>query len=153
MAYYRVHKLNIKIARIFNTYGERMRRGDGRVVPNFITQALNNEPLTIYGDGSQTRSFCYIDDLVEGMYKLMLAGLNGAVNLGNPNEITILELAEKIVKLTDCKSKIIHKPLPVDDPKLRCPDIKKAKKELGWQPRVTLEEGLKKTIAWFKDTS
>jgi dTDP-glucose 4,6-dehydratase len=151
LAYHRTHKLNTKIARIFNTYGERMRKNDGRAIPNFIIQALNHQPLTVYGDGAQTRSFCYISDLVEGIYKLMLSELNEPVNLGNPNEITVLELAEKIIQLTKSKSKVVHKPLPVDDPKLRCPDIKKAGKYLSWKPRVDLESGLAKTIAWFKD--
>ncbi len=152
LAYHRTHKIDTKIARIFNTFGERMRKDDGRAVPNFITQALNNQPLTIYGDGSQTRSFCYIDDLVDGIYKLMLSGLNEPVNLGNPNEITILNLAKKIIKLANSKSKIVHKPLPVDDPKIRCPDIEKAKSELSWLPQVNLEEALIKTITWFKNT-
>ena len=152
LAYHRTHKIDTKIARIFNTFGEKIRRDDGRVVPNFITQALNNRPLTIYGDGSQTRSFCYIDDLVEGIYKLALSDLNEPVNLGNPDEITILELAKKIIELANSKSKIVHKPLPVDDPKLRCPDIKRAKASLKWMPRVRLEEGLVKTITWFKNT-
>ena len=152
LAYHRTHKIDTKIARIFNTFGERMRKDDGRAVPNFITQALNNQPLTIYGDGSQTRSFCYIDDLVDGIYKLMLSGLNEPVNLGNPNEITILNLAKKIIKFANSKSKIVHKPLPVDDPKVRCPDIEKAKSELSWLPQVNLEEALIKTITWFKNT-
>ena len=152
LAYHRTHKIDTKIARIFNTFGERMRKDDGRAVPNFITQALNNQPLTIYGDGSQTRSFCYIDDLVDGIYKLMFSGLNEPVNLGNPNEITILNLAKKIIKFANSKSKIVHKPLPVDDPKVRCPDIEKAKSELSWLPQVNLEEALIKTITWFKNT-
>jgi len=149
LAYHRTHKIDTKIARIFNTFGERMRKDDGRAVPNFITQALKNQPLTVYGNGSQTRSFCYIDDLVEGIYKLMLSDLNEPVNIGNPNEITILELAKKIIKLSNSKSKIIHKSLPKDDPKLRCPDIEKAKRELHWSPQLRLEDGLKKTIEWF----
>ena len=152
LAYHRTHKIDTKIARIFNTYGPMMRKDDGRAVPNFITQALNNQPLTVYGDGSQTRSFCYIDDLVDGIYKLMLSGLNEPVNLGNPNEITILNLAKKIIKFANSKSKIVHKPLPVDDPKIRCPDIEKARSELSWLPQVNLEKALIKTITWFKNT-
>ncbi|UCB56912.1 MAG: SDR family oxidoreductase [Candidatus Omnitrophota bacterium] len=150
LAYYRTHKLDTKIARIFNTFGKRMRKDDGRAVPNFITQALAGKPLSVYGDGSQTRSFCYIDDLVEGIYKLMLSRLNEPVNLGNPGEITILALAEKIIKLTQSKSKIIHNTLPKDDPKLRCPNITKAKQYLNWAPQINLEEGLMKTIEWFR---
>jgi len=153
LAYHRRHKIDTKIARIFNTFGEKMRKDDGRAIPNFITQALNNQPITVYGNGSQTRSFCYIDDLVNGIYKLMLSGLNEPVNLGNPNEIMILELAEKIIELANSKSKIIHKPLPKDDPKLRCPDIEKAKKRLAWTPQISLEKGLIKTIEWFKQFS
>ncbi len=152
LAYHRTHKIDTKIARIFNTFGEKIRKDDGRAVPNFITQALNNRPITIYGDGSQTRSFCYVADLVEGIYKLMISDLNEPVNLGNPGEITILELAEKIIKLTKSKSKVIRKPLPKDDPKVRCPNIEKAKSKLDWVPGVNLEEGLSKTIAWFKNT-
>ena len=150
LAYHRTHKIDTKIVRIFNSFGERMRANDGRAIPNFITQALNNQPLSVYGDGSQTRSFCYVDDLVEGIYKLALSNLNEPVNIGNPNEMTVLELAEKIIKLSKSKSKIIHKPLPTDDPKVRCPDIEKAKTKLGWAPQVNLQEGLKKTINWFK---
>ena len=152
LAYHRTHKIDTKIARIFNSFGERMRKDDGRAVPNFIIQVLNNQPLTVYGDGSQTRSFCYIDDLVEGIYKLMCSELNEPVNLGNPNEITVLELAKKIIKLTDSKSRIVYKTLPRDDPKVRCPDIGKAKKELSWLPQVSIEEGLTNTISWFKNT-
>jgi len=152
LAYYRTHKIDTKIVRIFNTYGPHMRNHDGRAIPNFIDQALNNKPLTVYGDGFQTRSFCYVDDLVEGIYKLMLSELNEPVNIGNPKEMTVLELAERIIKLTNSKSKIVHKPLPIDDPKVRCPDIGKAKKKLSWLPQVRLEEGLTKTVAWFKNT-
>jgi dTDP-glucose 4,6-dehydratase len=151
MAYHRYHKLNVRIARIFNTYGPRMRINDGRVIPNFIYQALTGKPLTIYGDGSQTRSFCYIDDLVEGIYKLLLADYNYPVNLGNPQEITINALAKIILSLTNSTSTIEYKPLPEDDPKRRSPDISKAKKILSWEPKVPLEEGLRKTIAWFKE--
>jgi dTDP-glucose 4,6-dehydratase len=149
MAYHRVHKIDIRIVRIFNTYGERMRINDGRVVPNFIYQALNGKPLTIYGDGRQTRSFCYIMDLVEGLFRFMLSDVNTPLNLGNPNEFTILELAKLVIKFTDSKSKVISNPLPVDDPKQRQPDISKAKKLLKWVPKVELEEGLKKTIDCF----
>jgi len=151
MAYHRIHKVDIRIVRIFNTYGPRMRKDDGRVVPNFINQALKNEPITVYGDGKQTRSFCYISDLIEGIYKLMVSKINEPVNLGNPEEHTILEFAEIIKELTKSKSKIIFKKLPVDDPHIRCPDISKAKKELGWEPKISLKEGLNKTIDWFKE--
>lgn len=150
MAYHRVHKIDTKIARIFNTYGERIRMNDGRVIPNFINQALNNQPITIYGKGRQSRSFCYISDLIEGIYRLMLSSINEPINLGNPDEFTILELAKLILKLTQSKSRIIFKPLPSDDPKQRQPDITKAKRLLKWQPKVSLEDGLIKTIEWFK---
>lgn len=150
MAYHRVHKLDTKIARIFNTYGPRMRQDDGRAVPNFIMQALANEPLTVYGSGIQTRSFCYIGDMVNGLYSLMISDLNEPVNLGNPDEETIVDVAKKIISLTAGKSKIIFSSLPVDDPKVRCPDITKAKTLLSWQPKVSLEEGLEKTIKYFK---
>ena len=152
MAYHNIHKLNTKIVRIFNTYGPRMRKEDGRAVPNFITQALKNEAITVYGDGKQTRSFCYVSDLIEGIYKLMTSDINEPVNLGNPDEKTILELAETIKQITKSESEIVFKELPVDDPKVRCPDITKAKKELGWEPKFSLEEGLIKTIGWFKRT-
>ncbi len=149
--YYRQHRLKIKVARIFNTYGSRMHPNDGRVVSNFIVQALNNEPITVYGDGSQTRSFCYVDDLIEGFIALMDSSdeLTGPVNLGNPNEFTILELAKKVIYLTGSTSQIVFKPLPLDDPKQRQPDIKLAQEKLGWQPKVPLEEGLKDTVAYF----
>lgn len=149
MAYHRVHKIDTKIARIFNTYGERMRINDGRVIPNFIYQALNNKPLTVYGKGTQTRSFCYVEDLVEAIFRLMHSKINAPVNLGNPDEFTILELAGLILKLTQTKSKIIFKPLPQDDPRQRQPDIALAKKVLRWKPKVKLEDGLTKTIQWF----
>jgi dTDP-glucose 4,6-dehydratase len=152
MAYHRVHKIEARIVRIFNTYGPRMRMNDGRVVPNFISQALNNKPLTVYGKGTQTRSFCYIDDLIEGIFRFMYCRINEPVNLGNPDEFTILQLAGLIIKLTPLKArtnKIIYKPLPEDDPKQRQPDITKAKKLLRWEPRVGLEEGLVRTIDWF----
>jgi len=151
MAYHRVHKIDTRIVRIFNTYGERMRMNDGRVVPNFIYQALNSKPITVYGRGCQTRSFCYIDDLIEGIFRLMQRRFNQPVNLGNPHEFTILELARLLVRLTGAKSKIIFKPLPQDDPRQRQPDISRAKKLLKWQPRIELEEGLKRAIAWFKN--
>lgn len=149
--YHRQHKLKIKVVRIFNTYGPRMHPNDGRVVSNFIVQALKNEPITIYGDGTQTRSFCYVDDLIDGMIKMMNSPdeFTGPVNLGNPEEYTILELAETIIKLTNSKSKIIFKPLPENDPKRRKPDITLAREKLGWEPRVSLKDGLKITIEYF----
>jgi UDP-glucuronate decarboxylase len=150
--YHRQHKLKIKVARIFNTYGPRMHLNDGRVVSNFIIQALSGKDITVYGDGTQTRSFCYIDDMVDGLIKLMNTpdDLTGPVNLGNPSEISILELVEKVLKITKSRSKIVYKPLPQDDPVRRCPDITLAKKRLGWQPKTNLEEGLKKTVGYFK---
>jgi UDP-glucuronate decarboxylase len=150
--YYRQHKLKIKVARIFNTYGPRMHPNDGRVVSNFIMQALKGEEITVYGDGRQTRSFCYVDDLVDGLIRLMDSpdDFTGPVNLGNPVEFTILELAEKAIKMTDSKSKISFKPLPSDDPKQRQPDLTLAKEKLGWQPTVKLEDGLIKTIDYFR---
>lgn len=150
IAYRKVNGMDTKIARIFNTFGPSMRKRDGRVVPNFITQALSNKPLTVYGDGKQTRSFCYISDLVEGIYALMLSGVNEPVNIGNPEEHTILELAGMVKGLAGSGSRIVFKPLPVDDPKTRCPDITKAKKLLNWQPKVSAEDGLKKTVEWFR---
>jgi len=150
MAYHTYHNLNTKIVRIFNTYGPNMRKKDGRVVPNFLSQALDNEPLTVYGDGKQTRSFCYVSDLIEGIYKLMLSEFHEPVNLGNPEEYTILQFAEKIKSLTEKDLQIVFKELPVDDPKSRCPDISRAKKHLDWAPKVSVDEGLKKTIAWFR---
>lgn len=153
IAYNRVHKIDTKIIRIFNTYGERMRRNDGRVVPNFIMQAIKGEDLTIYGDGTQTRSFCYVSDLIEGIYKVMESDINEPINLGNPEELRIIDFANKILELTKSKSKIVHKDLPLDDPKIRKPDITKAKEKLKWIPKVILEDGLKKTIEWFKVNS
>lgn len=150
LAYHRTHGIDTKIVRIFNTYGERMRHNDGRVVPNFIDQSLKGEPLTVYGDGSQTRSFCYVSDLVEGIIRLMNSKLNEPVNIGNPEELSVLDFAKIIKRLTGTKSDIIFKPLPVNDPKVRRPDITKARKELGWEPRVSLEEGISKTIEWAK---
>jgi len=150
--YYRQHNMDIKVIRIFNTYGPRMHPNDGRVVSNFIIQALNNEDISVYGDGSQTRSFCYVDDLVKGIIFMMNTpkGFTGPVNLGNPNEMTILELAKLIIKLTKSKSKIVYNNLPQDDPVRRKPNIDLAKKELLWEPKVGLEKGLKKTINYFK---
>ncbi len=151
MAYHKQHRLQTRIARIFNTYGPRMRLDDGRVVPNFITQAFSNKPITVYGSGSQTRSFCYVSDLIEGIYKLMMCLYVGPVNIGNPQETTILEFAKLIIELTGAKSKIVFKSLPQDDPKRRCPDITLAKKILKWQPQVSLREGLKITIEYFEN--
>jgi len=150
--YWRQHQLKIKVIRIFNTYGPRMHPNDGRVVSNFIMQALKEEDITIFGDGTQTRSFCYVDDLIDGMIKMMNSpdSLIGPVNLGNPNEFTMVELAQKVIELTKSKSNLIFKPLPQDDPKQRQPDIKLAKKELSWGPSIELEEGLLKTITYFK---
>jgi len=150
--YHRQHGLNIKVARIFNTYGPRMHPDDGRVVSNFIVQALKNEPITIYGDGSQTRSFCYVDDLIEAFIRFMDSpdDFVGPVNLGNPGEFTILELAEKVIELTDSRSKIVFRSLPSDDPKQRQPDIQVAREKLEWEPEIPLEEGLKHTTAYFE---
>ena len=150
--YHRQHGVEIKVARIFNTYGPRMHPRDGRVVSNFITQALSGEDLTIYGDGTQTRSFCYVDDLVGGFLKLMEspAQVTGPVNLGNPHEFTMLELAESVLKITGSKAKVTHQPLPADDPKQRRPDISLAKEQLGWEPKVELAEGLRQTIDYFR---
>jgi len=150
--YHRQHNLDIKVARIFNTYGPRMHPNDGRVVSNFIVQALQDNDITIYGTGQQTRSFCYVDDLIEGFVRFMNteAGVTGPVNLGNPGEFTMLELAEKVLKLVGGKSKLTFMPLPADDPRQRQPDIALAKSTLGWEPKVTLEDGLKETIAYFR---
>jgi dTDP-glucose 4,6-dehydratase len=150
MAYHRYHGLNTRIVRIFNTYGPRMRFRDGRVVPNFIMQALKGEPLTVYGQGQQTRSFQYVDDLVDGLKKLLNSDHHLPVNIGNPHEMTVLEFAKKIIELTDSKSEIVYKPLPEDDPQVRQPDITKAKKILNWEPKVNLEEGLLRTIEYFR---
>jgi dTDP-glucose 4,6-dehydratase len=151
MAYHRTHGVATRIVRIFNTHGPRMRLRDGRVVPNFIAQALRGEPLTVYGDGSQTRSFCYVSDLVEGIVRLLGSDYSGPVNCGNPAEVTILQFAERIRKLTGSKSEIAFRPLPVDDPKQRQPDITRARRLLGWEPSVGLEEGLLHTIDYFRD--
>ncbi len=151
--YYRQHRLPIKVARIFNTYGPRMHPNDGRVVSNFIVQALKGEPITIYGDGSQTRSFCYVDDQIEALVRLMDSAddFTGPVNVGNPAEFSVRELAEKIIDLTGSGSRLSFKPLPQDDPKQRCPDISLAREALGWEPKVALEEGLKHTIPYFEE--
>jgi dTDP-glucose 4,6-dehydratase len=150
MGYHRHHGVDTRIVRIFNTYGPRMRLNDGRALPNFVFQALSGQALTIYGDGKQTRSFCYVDDLIDGIYKLMLSDEHMPVNIGNPQEITILEFAERIRKHFNNVPKIIFEPLPQDDPKRRCPDISKAKRILKWEPKINLEEGLKHTLAYFK---
>jgi UDP-glucuronate decarboxylase len=150
--YHRQHRLNIKVVRIFNTYGPRMHPNDGRVVSNFIMQALKSEPITIYGDGSQTRSFCYVDDLVDGLVRMMDTAddVTGPINIGNPDEFTMIELAEAVLRLTGSKSKLTRLPLPADDPKQRQPDITRARKTLGWEPKVKLEDGLKETISYFR---
>lgn len=150
MAYYRYHGVDTHIVRIFNTYGPRMRLNDGRALPNFVFQALSGTPLTIYGDGTQTRSFCYVDDLVEGIYRLMKSDEHLPVNIGNPQEITILEFVDRIRRHFTNPPPLVYKPLPEDDPKRRCPDITKAKRLLKWEPKVSLEEGLKVTMAYFK---
>ncbi len=150
MAYHRTHGINTKIVRIFNTYGPRMRVNDGRAIPNFLKQALTGKDLTVYGDGSQTRSFCFVSDLVEGLYRLLMSEQNYPVNIGNPNEMTVKEMADKILQATNSKSKIVQVPLPEDDPKIRQPDITRAKKYLNWEPVVSLDEGLQSTLEYFK---
>jgi dTDP-glucose 4,6-dehydratase len=150
MAYHRAHGLHTNIARIFNTYGPRMKLDDGRVVPAFLDQALRGEPITIFGDGSQTRSFCYVDDMVDGLYRLMFSAEPYPVNIGNPREMTIREFAEQIRHLTGSVSELVFRPLPEDDPRQRRPDIGKARAILGWEPRVDLEEGLARTVAYFR---
>jgi dTDP-glucose 4,6-dehydratase len=150
MAYHTFHKLETRIIRIFNTYGPRMRLDDGRALPTFMSQALRGEDVTVYGDGSQTRSFCYCDDLVDGIYRLLLSDYSKPVNIGNPSEITLLQFAEEVIALTGSKSKIVYEPLPQDDPKQRQPDITKAKQILGWEPKVDRHEGLKRTLEYFK---
>ncbi|MEA2740539.1 MAG: UDP-glucuronate decarboxylase [Acetobacteraceae bacterium] len=149
--YHRQHKLRIKVARIFNTYGPRMHPNDGRVVSNFIVQALKGEDITLYGDGGQTRAFCYVEDLVDGLIRLMGTGADftGPINIGNPHEIPVRELAERVIALTNSASKIVHRPLPQDDPMQRCPDITMARQVLGWEPKVPLDDGLRRTIAYF----
>jgi dTDP-glucose 4,6-dehydratase len=153
MAYHTFHKLETRIVRIFNTYGPRMRLNDGRALPAFIGQALRGEDLTVFGDGSQTRSFCYVDDLIEGIYRLLLSDYANPVNIGNPSEISLKDFAEEVLRLTDANVKIVYKPLPVDDPKQRQPDITKAKQLLGWEPKISREEGLEKTLNYFKSLS
>jgi dTDP-glucose 4,6-dehydratase len=150
MAYHRVHGIETRIVRIFNTYGPRMRLNDGRAIPAFMTQALRNEPLTVFGDGSQTRSFQYISDLVDGVWRMLERGSSDPVNIGNPQEMTLLELAKRILRLTGSRSEIVFRPLPVDDPKVRQPDITRARTRLGWEPRVDTDEGLKLTLEWFR---
>jgi dTDP-glucose 4,6-dehydratase len=150
-AYHRAHGVDVRVVRIFNTYGPRNRVNDGRVVPTFINQALRNEPLTVFGEGQQTRSFQYVDDLIEGIRRLMDVEFNQPVNIGNPNEMTILEFAKMILRLTGSQSEIIYKPLPQDDPKTRRPDNSRAKEVLGWEPRVAVEDGMKKTIEWYRE--
>ncbi len=150
MAYHRFHHVDTKIVRIFNTYGPRMRLKDGRVVPAFIGQALKGEPLTVFGDGSQTRSFCYVSDLIDGIFKLAMSDFHEPVNIGNPVEMTIREFAEKILRLTGSKSEIEYRPLPVDDPKVRQPDISRARRVLNWEPRVDFEDGIRQTIEFFR---
>jgi len=151
MAYHRYHGLDTRIARIFNTYGPRMRLEDGRVVPNFIAQALRGEPLTVYGDGSQTRSFCYVSDMIEGIYRLLGSDEVEPVNVGNPREMSISEFARLVNEITENPAGMVHQPLPEDDPKVRQPDIAKARDVLGWEPVVPLEEGLRRTISWFQE--
>ena len=150
MAYHRFHRMPVRIVRIFNTYGPRMRRNDGRAVPNFITQALKGRPLTVYGRGAQTRSLCYVSDLVRGISRLLESGVNAPVNIGNPHELSVQRLARTVIKLTGSRSRIAYKPLPVDDPHVRRPDIRLARRKLGWKPEVSLEQGLRRTIEYFR---
>jgi dTDP-glucose 4,6-dehydratase len=150
MAYHRVHGVQTRIVRIFNTYGTRMRLEDGRAIPAFLSQALRNEDVTVFGDGSQTRSLCYVSDLVDGIYRLMMSDVPDPVNIGNPQELTIRQLAERIIALTGSRSRIVSRPLPVDDPRVRQPDITRARKLLGWEPRVPLDDGLRRTLDYFK---
>ncbi|MHC4196369.1 MAG: UDP-glucuronic acid decarboxylase family protein [Planctomycetota bacterium] len=149
MAYHRAHNVDTHIVRIFNTYGPRMRLNDGRALPAFISQAFRDEDLTVFGDGSQTRSFCYVSDMVEGLYKLLMSDEHDPVNIGNPSEITVLQLAQEIIELTSTRGKVVFKPLPQDDPKVRRPDISKAQRVLGWEPKVDRQDGLKETVAYF----
>ena len=151
MAYHRYHGIDTRIVRIFNTYGPSMRKDDGRAIPTFIAQALSNESLTVFGDGSQTRSICYVSDLVDGIYRTMRSDVDTPVNLGNPEEMTILKLAQKIIEITESRSQIAFRPLPQDDPKVRRPDISRARNLLGWEPRVSADEGLQATVDWFKE--
>lgn len=150
IAYRNTHHIDTKIARIFNTYGPRMRLNDGRAIPTFMSQSLTGKPVTVFGKGSQTRSFCYIDDLVEGLHRLLMSSHPGPMNLGNPNELSLLEMARTVIRLTRSKSRIVHRPLPTDDPKVRQPDISLAAKMLGWKPAVSLEDGLKRTVDYFR---
>src|SRR5215470_15144434 len=150
MAYHRAHGVDTRIVRIFNTFGPRMRLNDGRAIPAFMSQALTGKPLTVFGDGSQTRSFQYIDDLIEGLWRLMNSGVHDPVNIGNPQEMTLLELAKRIIRLASSQSEIVFRPLPVDDPKVRQPDISRARTLLSWEPRVDAEEGLRLTLDWFR---
>jgi dTDP-glucose 4,6-dehydratase len=150
MAYHRAHGVDTRIVRIFNTYGERMRPGDGRVVPALISQALARQPMTVFGDGSQTRSFCYVSDLIEGIYRLLISNETDPINIGNPSELSVLEFARTIRRLTGTSSEIVFKPLPVDDPRVRQPDVSRARNRLGWEPTVKLEEGLARTIEYFR---
>jgi dTDP-glucose 4,6-dehydratase len=151
MAYHRQHGVETRIVRIFNTYGPRMRLNDGRVVPAFISQALRNKPITVFGEGQQTRSFCFVSDLIEGIYKLMNSSTNEPVNIGNPHELTVLDFAREIIRATGSRSRIVYKPLPQDDPKQRRPDITRARTMLHWEPKVPLKEGLTRTIEYFRD--
>ena len=153
MAYHRHHGVDTRIVRIFNTYGPRMRPDDGRMIPNFISQALAGEPLTVYGDGSQTRSVQYVDDLVEGVFRLVRSAETRPVNIGNPNELTVREVADMVIEISGSESELVYEPLPEDDPKQRCPDITRAGESLGWVPRVGAREGLEKTLAWFAERS
>jgi len=153
MAYHKVHKVDTKIVRIFNTFGPMMRKDDGRAIPNFISQALKNEPITVYGKGNQTRSFCFVSDLIQGIYLLSQSDFHEPVNIGNPVELKIIDLAKIIIKLSKSKSKIIYKSLPEDDPKVRQPDIARARKLLKWRPRIDLEQGLKETVKWFAEST
>jgi nucleoside-diphosphate-sugar epimerase len=150
MAYHRFHGVDTRIVRIFNTFGPRMRPHDGRVVSNFIIQALSGAPITVYGDGSQTRSFCFVDDLIEGIVRLFERGDADPVNIGNPGEFTVRQLADQVLALTASRSEVVYRPLPTDDPRVRQPDISHARESLGWEPRVPLEEGLKRTITYFR---
>ncbi|MBI4592964.1 MAG: GDP-mannose 4,6-dehydratase, partial [Candidatus Rokubacteria bacterium] len=150
MAYHRAHGVDTRIVRIFNTYGPRMRLNDGRAIPAFVTQALQNQPVTVFGDGSQTRSFQYIDDLIDGIWRLMQTSVSDPVNIGSPREMTLLELAKRIIRLAGSRSEVVFQPLPVDDPKVRQPDITRARTQLGWEPRVDTDEGLRLTIDWFR---
>jgi dTDP-glucose 4,6-dehydratase len=151
VAYRRYEQVDVRIARIFNTYGPRMRLDDGRVVPTFVAQALRGEPITVFGDGSQTRSFCYVDDHVEAIWRLLRSGYQEPVNVGNPHELTILEFAKEVQRLIGTSVAIVQKPLPEDDPKVRKPDITRAREVLGWEPRIAFDEGMRRTIAWFRE--